>query len=148
MKVMTDQQSYTKHFPIVIRFQVFLSNTNNYIVSIDYSFLVIVICFPRTYFVLAEFYLSAMAYSQHILSFKGLIIFPEKTLIDLSVLVGRVFTNGPGDLGSIPGRVIPKTLKMVLDTSLLNTQLCKVRIKGKVGKFRERSSALPYTSGK
>ena len=36
--------------------------------------------------------------------------------------VGRVFANGPGDLGSIPGRVIPKTLKMVLDTSLLNTQ--------------------------
>ena len=33
----------------------------------------------------------------------------------------RVFANGPGDLGSIPGRVIPKTLKMVLDTSLLNT---------------------------
>ena len=26
-------------------------------------------------------------------------------------LVGRVFVNGPGDLGSIPGRVIPKTLK-------------------------------------
>ena len=25
--------------------------------------------------------------------------------------VGRVFTNGPGDWGSIPGRVIPKTLK-------------------------------------
>ena len=24
-------------------------------------------------------------------------------------LVGRVFANGPGDLGSIPGRVIPKT---------------------------------------
>ena len=24
-------------------------------------------------------------------------------------LVGRVFGNGPGDLGSIPGRVIPKT---------------------------------------
>ena len=37
-------------------------------------------------------------------------------------LVGRVFANGPGDLGSIPGHVIPKTLKMVLDTSLLNTQ--------------------------
>ena len=36
--------------------------------------------------------------------------------------VGRVFANGPGDLGSIPGRVIPKTLKMVLDTYLLNTQ--------------------------
>ncbi len=36
--------------------------------------------------------------------------------------VGRVFANGPGDLGSIPGRVIPKTSKTVLDTSLLNTQ--------------------------
>ena len=37
---------------------------------------------------------------------------------------------GPGDLGSIPGCVIPKTLKMVLDTSLLNIQQYKVRIKG------------------
>ena len=45
-------------------------------------------------------------------------------------LVGRVFANGPGDLGSITGRVIPKTLKMVLDTSLHNTQQYKVRIKG------------------
>ena len=39
----------------------------------------------------------------------------------------------PGDLGSIPGRVIPKIFKMALDTSLLNTQQYKVRIKGKVG---------------
>ena len=51
-----------------------------------------------------------------------------------------VFTNGPGDWGSIPGRVIPKTLKMVLDATLLNSQ-----IKGKVKQSRERSSALPYT---
>ena len=43
-----------------------------------------------------------------------------------------MFANGPGDLGSIPGRVIPKTFKMVLDTSLLNTQQYKVHIKGKV----------------
>ena len=57
----------------------------------------------------------------------------------------RVFANGPGDLGSIPGWVIPKTLKMVLYASLLNTQHYKVRIKGKVEKSRERSSALPYT---
>ena len=61
-------------------------------------------------------------------------------------LVGRVFANGPGDLGSIQGRVIPKTLKMVLDTSLLNTQQYKVRIKGKVEQSREKSSALPYIS--
>ena len=60
--------------------------------------------------------------------------------------MGRVFANGPVDLGSIPGRVIPKTLKMVLDTSLLNTQQYKVCIKGKVEKSRERSSTLPDTS--
>ena len=53
----------------------------------------------------------------------------------------RVFANGPGDLGSVPGRVIPKTLKMVLDTYLLNTQQYKVRIKGKVEQSREWSSA-------
>ena len=56
-----------------------------------------------------------------------------------------MFANRPGDLGSIPGQVIPKTQKMVLDASLLNTQHCKVRIKGKVEQSRERSSALPNT---
>ena len=59
--------------------------------------------------------------------------------VDLSVIsggVGRVIVNGPGDRGSIPGRVIPKTLKMVLDTSLPNTQQQKVRIKGKVEQSR------------
>ena len=30
----------------------------------------------------------------------------------------RVFADGLGDLGSIPGQVIPETLKMVLDASL------------------------------
>ena len=38
------------------------------------------------------------------------------------------------------------TLKMVRDTSLVNTQQYKVRIKGKVEQSRERSSALSYTS--
>ena len=46
--------------------------------------------------------------------------------------MSRVFTNGPGDRGSIPSWVIPKTQKMVLDAALLNTQHYKVRIKGKV----------------
>ena len=50
----------------------------------------------------------------------------------LICLAGKVFANGPGNLGSIPDRVIPKTLKMVLDTTLLNTQQYKGRIKGKV----------------
>ena len=45
--------------------------------------------------------------------------------------MGRVYANGPGDWSSIPGRVIRKTLKMVLDTSLLNIQHYEVRIKGK-----------------
>ena len=48
----------------------------------------------------------------------------------LIVLVGRVFTNCPGDLRSIPGHVVPKTLKMVLVISLLITLQYKVRIKG------------------
>ena len=60
--------------------------------------------------------------------------------------VGRVFANCLGDLGSMPGRVIPKTFKMVPETSLLNTQQYKVRIEGKVEPSREISSALPHTS--
>ena len=55
--------------------------------------------------------------------------------------MNRVFANGPEDMGSTPGRVI-RTLKMVLDTSLLNTQ----QYKGKMEQSRERNSALPYTS--
>ena len=58
----------------------------------------------------------------------------------------KVFANGSGDQGSIPGRVIPKTQKMVLDTSLLNTQHYKVRVKGKVEQSREWSNALPCAS--
>ena len=59
-------------------------------------------------------------------------------------LMSRMFANGLGDFSSIPGRVIPKTQKkkkkkkkMVLDTSWLNTQNYKVRIKGKVEQSKE-----------
>ena len=58
----------------------------------------------------------------------------------------REFGNGQGDRVSIPGRVITKTLKMVLDANLLSPQHYKVRIKGKVEKSRESRSALPFTS--
>ena len=61
-------------------------------------------------------------------------------------LMDRVFTNGLGDWGSIPGQVIPKIQKMVLDAALLNTQHYKAWIKGKGEQSREMSSALPYTS--
>ena len=58
----------------------------------------------------------------------------------------RVFAYGLGDRGSILGRVIPKTQKVFLDTSLLNTQYYKVRFNGKVEQSRDRSSTLLYTS--
>ena len=70
----------------------------------------------------------------------------NKSLNRLIGPVGRVFANGPGDQGLVPGRVILKTLKMLLDTSLLNSLHYKVRIKGKVEQSREWSSTLPYTS--
>ena len=53
-------------------------------------------------------------------------------------LMSRVFTNGPGDWGSIPGWVIPKTQNMVLDDTLFNNQHYKVRIMGKM----EQSSKM------
>ena len=58
-------------------------------------------------------------------------------------LVGRVFVNGSGDRDLIPGRVIPKILKMVLDTYLLKTQQYKVRIKGKVEQSRKGLAPFP-----
>ena len=73
-----------------------------------------------------------------LLSFK--VVLSYEMWVDLAV---RVFANGPGDLGSIPGRVIPKTQKMVLDASLLNTQHYKVRIKGKVEQSREGVAPSP-----
>ena len=59
-------------------------------------------------------------------------------------LMSRVFANSLGDQGSILGRVIPKTQKMVLDAPLLNTQHYKVRIECKVVQSREWSGALSY----
>ena len=60
--------------------------------------------------------------------------------------MSRVFANGLGELGLLPGRVIPKTQKMVLEANLLNTQQYKVRIKGKVEQSRERNNAFLSTS--
>ena len=57
-----------------------------------------------------------------------------------------VFANGPEDQSSIPGEVIPKTQKMVLDAALPITQHYKVGMKSKVEQSKEWSSALSYTS--
>ena len=45
-----------------------------------------------------------------------------------------------------PRSIHTKDSKMILDTSLLNTQHYKVHIKGKLEKSRQKSSALSYTS--
>ena len=72
--------------------------------------------------------------------------FLDRILWSVCIASPAHWPSCPGDQGLIPGRVIPKTWKMVLDTYLLNTQHYKVRIKGKVEKSGGRSSALPYTS--
>ena len=57
------------------------------------------------------------------------------TLSESNLFIGllrRVFASGLGDKRIIPGRVIPKTLKIVLDAFLLSTQHYKVGIKVKV----------------
>ena len=53
-----------------------------------------------------------------------------------------MFADGLGYRGLIPGRVILKIQKMVLDASLHNTQHYRVRIKGKIEQYREKSNAL------
>ena len=58
--------------------------------------------------------------------------------------MNRVFAKGPENRASIPGQVIPKTQKMVLDGALLSTH--KVKFKIKVEQSWECSSALFYTS--
>ena len=72
-------------------------------------------------------------------------IFLHESADDYITRVGRLFINGLGGLGSVPGHVIPNTLKIVVDTFLFNTLHYKVRIKDKVEQSRERSCALPYT---
>ena len=69
----------------------------------------------------------------------------KNRLINWSIsLMSRVFAHGLGGRGSIPGRVIPKTQKIVLDAALLNTQHYKICIKGKKEQSRKWSSTFPY----
>ena len=59
------------------------------------------------------------------------------------LFIGQSLRQWPS---SISGWVLPKTQKMVLNISLLNTQHYKVQIKGKVEQSKEKSSTLPCTS--
>ena len=58
-----------------------------------------------------------------------------------------MFTNYPGDQGSIPGRIIPKTQKMVLNAALLNTHHYKVMIKSKVDQRPQHLSVVAIEKG-
>ena len=92
-------------------------------------------------------YLTLLLAIRFLLNYMILFYFSIIIIIDWPIgQKSLVFTNGLEDWGSIPGWVIPKTQKMVLDAALLNTQHYKVRIKGKVEQSREWSRALPYTS--
>ena len=62
--------------------------------------------------------------------------------IDLHWRQNRVFTYGPGDRGSIPGRVLPKIQNMIPDTSLLDTQYYKVRINGNLEQSWKKGAVL------
>ena len=79
----------------------------------------------KTY--VAVYFSEAYAFFQHIsVGIYTVFYLPDHWLR------GSVFVNGPGDQGSISGWVIPKTQKMVLDSSLLNIQHYNVHFKGKV----------------
>ena len=57
----------------------------------------------------------------------------------------KVFAEGSGDQDSIPGQVIPKTQKVVLDTSLLNTQHYNIWVKDKLSNPRKGVAPSPAT---
>ena len=67
--------------------------------------------------------------------------------------MSRVFANGPGNQGSIPGRVILKTQKIVLDAALLTLRIIRngSRVKWNnpgrepSGHPRQRSPTLLFT---
>ena len=72
-----------------------------------------------------------------------IIICKQATLSNYSIdIMIRVFTNDPGDQGSVPDQVIPKTQKMVLDAPCLTLSI--IRYKSRVsGAIQERNSTLP-----
>ena len=78
-----------------------------------------------------------------IIIFRSLSLYIYIYIYRLIGIVGRVFTNGPGGWGLIPGQVVPKFQKMVLDAVLLNDQHYKVHIKGKWNNSGEGVVPLP-----
>ena len=82
--------------------------------------------------------------SGELVIYASVITFSSHTHIYIGIMV-RVFVNSPRHLSSLPGRVILKTQKMVVDASLLNIPHYKLQIKGNVGQSWERSGTLSHT---
>ena len=89
-------------------------------------------------------YFIMLSIKQEGIKYHFLRLWYDSTYYAIWIMV-RVFANGLGDWVSIPGQVIPKTKKLVLDALKLNTQHNKVD-QGQVEQSRERSNALPYIS--
>ena len=62
-------------------------------------------------------------------------------LVYLTGIMVRVFCNGSGNLGSISGRVIPKTQKIVLDPSLT---LSIIRYRSRVKWSNPKKGVMPF----
>ena len=129
---------YLLLFPLFIHLFVFIYL---FIIIIYYLFIIYLL------FIIVYLYLFVHKISIYLYLFiyySLFIIIYLLFMVHLAIgLMSRLFAYGPGDRGSIPGQVMPKTQKMVLDAALICTQDFKVRIKGKVEQSREWSSALP-----
>ena len=90
-----------------------------------------------------ETYWLHLVYTKHMIFKHDLLkTFFKRTLVRFFCMQLNSFTyfnlntgqlaKGPWDRGSIPGQVIPKTQKMVLDAALLSTQHYKVKNKNEV----------------
>ena len=74
-----------------------------------------------------------LLYDKRLLENRSVAIYPHAYVhfyIILYIYIYIVFANGPDDQGSIPGRVIRKNLKMVLDTTLLLQSALKGKDQG------------------
>ena len=71
--------------------------------------------------------MTTKIFSQAFLSGWSLDLFEQKICVCVSIgIMGRVFTNGPGEWDSIPDWIIPKPQKMVLDISLITSHFWSI----------------------
>ena len=138
-------------FPLVLFFQVLQSLNKSFDVYAErsnYTFM-----FHSFFHSLARFrYLSLFSLSLCFTQWtakstvREVLFFFLLLLLTITGSIGpvvRVFANGQANRGSIPGRVIPNTQKMILDASLLNPQHYKIWIKDKLEQSRKGVAPFP-----